>query len=231
MNRILNAATAVVASTLLVGALGVGAGCEPIAFVAGAIDAEKDVEFTAEYEGLNGKRVAVLVDAPLDAQYEHPTAVPRLCEYFSAGLRESCDGAQILPPNYAVAYQANNVYWPTMDPEDLAAALKVDRLVIVDLVEYRLNAPGNSYLWDGVIVADINVFEADSADPGAVVFSKRIKSRYPSLDGVRRDQAPQSTIEQGLQIKFAQDATNLFRTYTRKKGDIDEEIRKERHRL
>jgi len=205
-------------------------GCEVIAFGVDAIDSEQEVEFVARYDGLNGKRIAVLIDAPFDAQYEHPRAVPGLCDLISAALRESCAGARILPPNYVVAYQANNIYWPTMDIEDIAKALKVERLVIVDLVEYRLMAPGNGYLWDGVIVGDINIYEADSLDATAIAFKERIKVRYPMLDGVRRDQYPQATIEQALQIKFAQDTANLFRNYTRKKGDIKDEIRKERHR-
>lgn len=216
---------------LCLAGLSLPTGCDAVGFVAQAVDSETEVEFKAEYEGLSGKRVAVLVDSPLDAQYEHPTAVPRLCEYLSAGLHEACDGARILPPNYAVAYQANNIYWPTMEIPRLAEDLKVERLVIVDLVEYRLQSPGNSYLWDGVIIADVNVFEADGADPMTPTFTQRVKVRYPPMDGIQRDQVPQAVIEQGLQVKFGQEATKLFYTYTRKKGDIDAEARKERHRL
>lgn len=218
------------AGALLGAAWMTSSGCEVIGFVGEAVDSEQEVELVARYTGLNGKRVAVLIDAPLDAQYQHPRAVPGLCEFISAGLRESCEGAQIMPPNYVVAYQANNIYWYTMDIEDLARALKVDRIVMVDLVEYRLLAPGNSYLWDGVIVGDINVYETDSLDPNAIIFRERIKARFPSVDGVRRDQEPETRIEQGLQIKFAQESVNLFRTYTRKKGDIKAEAIRERHR-
>ncbi len=231
MNRLISALLAAAIASLLTAALAASSGCQAVGYAAEAIDSETDVEFVAKYDGLNGKRIAVFVDAPLDAQYEHPTAVPGLCDYISAGLKESCEGARILPPNYAVAYQANNIDWPTMDTEALAKVLGVERLVIIDLVEYRLQAPGNSYLWDGVIVGDINIFEADGADPTTPAFAQRVKVRYPSVDGVRREDAPAATIEQGLQIKFAQDTVNLFRTYTRKKGDLQAETRKERHRL
>jgi len=231
MSRLYSTLFAAGAGALLALTLAASSGCEAVGYVAGAIDSERDVEFVAKYDGLNGKRIAVLVNAPLDAQYEHPTAVPGLCDYISAGLKETSNDSQILPPNYAVAYQANHVYWPTMDTEALAKALGVDRLVIIELVEYRLQASGNSYLWDGVIVGDINIFEADGADPTAPVFSERVKARYPSVDGVRREDAPAATVEQGLQIKFAQETVNLFRTYTRKKGDLQADTRKERHRL
>lgn len=231
MIRLISTLLAAGAASLALAMLAASSGCEAIGYFAQAIDSETDVEFVAKYDGLNGKRIAVLVDAPLDTQYEHVTAVPALCDYISAGLKETSDGARILPPNYAVAYQANNINWPSMDIGDLAKALGVERLVIVDLVEYRLQAPGNSYLWDGVLVGDINIFEADGADPTTPVFSERVKVRYPSEDGVERDKAPAATVEQGLQIKFAQDTVNLFRTYTRKKGEIQADTRKERHRL
>ncbi len=231
MNRFISASLAAGLTTFSLVALCASSGCEAIGFVATTLDSETEVEFTAKYDGLNGKRIAVLVNAPLDAQYEHPTAVPRLCEYISAGLRDSCEGAKILPPSYAVAYQANNIYWYTMEIPKLAEALNVERLVIIDLVEYRLQAPGNSYLWDGMLLADVSVFEADGLDPMTPSFSERVKARYPSIDGVRREDAPQATVEQGLQIKFAQEATKLFYTYSRKKGDIEADVRKERHRL
>jgi len=231
MKSLIHTLLAAGAASLGLATLVASAGCEAFGYAVQSIDSESDVEFVAKYDGLNGKRIAVLVDAPLDTQYEHRTVVPALCDYISAGLKEIADGARILPPNYAVAYQANNINWPSMDLGDLARVLGVERLVIVDLVEYRLNAPGNSYLWDGVLVADINIFEADGADPTTPVFSERVKARYPSVDGKRREDAPAATIEQGLQIKFAQDTVNLFRTYTRKKGDIQADTRKERHRL
>lgn len=231
MSKLISTLLAAGVASLALATFASSTGCEAIGYVSQAIDSDSDVEYVAKYGGLNGKRIAVLVDAQLDAQYEHPTAVPALCDYISAGLKETCDGAQILPPNYAVAYQANNVYWPRMDVGDLAKALGVERLVIIDLVEYRLQSPGNSYLWDGVILADINVYETDGADPTTPVFSERVKSRYPSVDGVRRDEEPAASIERALQIKFAQDTVNLFRTYTRKKGDIQADTRKERHRL
>ncbi len=231
MNRFISASLAAALTAFSLTGLCASIGCEAIGYVAQAVDSETEVEFTAKYEGLNNKRIAVLVNAPLSAQYEHPTAVPRLCEYISAGLRDSCEGAKILPPSYAVAYQANNINWYTMEIPELAKVLGVDRLVVIDLVEYRLQAPGNSYLWDGVIIADVSVFEADGLDPMTPSFSERVKARYPSVDGVRREDAPQATVEQGLQIKYAQEATKLFYTYSRKKGDIEADVRKERHRL
>jgi hypothetical protein len=204
-------------------------GCDAIGYVNTVIEAEKDVEFQARYRGLDHHRVAVLVDAPLDVQFDRPMAVPGLCDLISGGISQYCEGARVRPPAQVIAYLANDVYWPMKDPAELAAALGVDRLVLVDLVEYRLNAPGNSYVWDGLIIAEIGVIEADGADPTTPVFRERVSARFPLVGSVSRDKEPEQKIEQGLQIGLSQKAIRLFFDYTRKAGDIDDEKRLERH--
>ena len=41
---------------------------------------------------------------------------------------------------------------------------------------------------------------------------------------------PQTDIERGLQLVFAQETVRLFHPYVRKKGDLKAEVRQERHR-
>lgn len=205
-------------------------GCETVGYVTQAINADQDVQFQAKYRGLENKRVAVLVDAPMDVQFDYQNVVPGLCELISGGIHQYVEGTKVRPPMDVVAFLSNNVYWPMMDPAELAKKLDVQRLVLVDIVEYRLTTPGNSYLWDGVVIAEVGVIEADGVDSSAPVFSERITARFPVVDNVGRDKASATDIERGLQVATSQKIVRLFYDYTRKSGDIDKEQRRERLR-
>src|SRR5690606_19308630 len=102
----------------------------------------------------------ILIDAPLDIQYSYPGAVPMLTDLITLGVARHCPGARVLATREALSYQASNAHWAMEDYGKLAGDLGVTRLVLIDLVEYRLFEPGNSYVWDGAAVADVNVFEA-----------------------------------------------------------------------
>ncbi|MFG0330265.1 MAG: hypothetical protein ACF8PN_10240 [Phycisphaerales bacterium] len=203
------------------------AGCQVAGVIGSTWDATKEVDIPAEYRGLDGKRVVVLVDAPMDIYYEFPGITSTLTLLISNGIIEYCPGSLVPPTEEVIAFQYNNVYWATMDYAELCAELRTERIVIIDLIEYRLQAPGNSYLWDGRISADVHVIEADSFDPSSFAYSKRVLSLFPGIEGVSRESASQAQIAQGLQIKFAQKVVRLFHDHKRINSELQDEKRLE----
>lgn len=195
-------------------------GCQVAGGIADAVEREKIVTVEAEYDGLVGKRVVVLFDTAMDVRYDFPNAVPLLTDYLAMWIAAHCLDSQVLPTRDVMAFQDANPGWPSMDYADIASFLNAERLIIVDLIEYRLMEPGNSYLWNGYIVADVGVIEADGPDPSSFVYQKRMASRFPTVDGVTRDQAPKSTIEDGLQIDFSRKTARLFYTYEIRNEDL-----------
>jgi hypothetical protein len=220
----------IAAAALAGAALIVSAGCEAMGFAAEVIDDARKVEFKAQYTGLAEKNVAILVDAPIDVQVDHPASVPGLTDLLSSGIHTYVEGAQVRPPAQIIAFQQRHVFWPMMDIGDLARVLNVERLILIDIVDYRLVAPGNRYVWDGLLIADVNVYEADGIDPTQPVYRERLTARFPTVDGVRPDQATAREVEQGLQITFAQRVIRLFHDHTRLGADIKAEARRERRR-
>lgn len=201
----------------------VASGCQVAGGIADAYEREKIVTVQAEYDGLAGKRVVVLYDTSMDIRYDFPNAVPLLTDYLSMWIAAHCMDSEVLPTRDVMLFQDANPGWPSMDYADIAQFLNAERLVIIDLIEYRLMEPGNSYLWDGYIVADIGVIEADGPDPSSFVYQKRMASRFPTVDGVTREQVPQATIEDGLQIDFSRKTARLFYTYEIRNEDLMKE--------
>jgi hypothetical protein len=103
--------------------------------------------------------------------------------------------------------------WYDYTPEERKARAKelgVDRLVYIDLYEYRLNPVGNSYLWDGVAGANIGIIEADGLAPDEFVYTTNIIERFPDQEGVGRESARREDIERGLLTLFVQRTSWLF---------------------
>ena len=93
---------------------------------------------------------------------------------------------------------------------EIAKELGVERLVFIDLYEYRLNPVGNSYLWDGVAGANIGVIEADGLAPDEFVFTTNLVQRFPDKDGVGKESARREDIQRGLITLFVQHASWIF---------------------
>lgn len=212
MRPSLRRATSVAAVAMAVAfALSAG-GC--IAGAVGAlgeqIERGKKLDVPAQYDGLEGRSVAVIVNADYATLVEHPTVAGQVTANVSARIARFVKGASVLAPTQVLEWQYRTPQWRAMPYGEIAKELGVDRLVHIDLYEYRLNPVGNSYLWDGVGGANIGVIEADGLAPDEFVFSTNVVARFPDQEGVGRESARAEDIERGLLTLFIQRASWLF---------------------
>lgn len=166
----------------------------------------------AEYEGLDGKSYAVLVYADRVLQGSQPTLLPRLTNRISIRLAnpELTGVTGFVPAQSVLELQFARPDWAGWSYERLAEEFGVDRLIIVELYEYRLNEPGNSYLWDGLIAARVGVVEADSTLPNEFAYSKDIQVRYPSQSAMGPQDLSRPQVQGGLEQRFVDRVTWLF---------------------
>ena len=210
MNRITTTSRAA-AAVLLVGMLA-SAGC--IAGAVGAIGQQiergKKLEVPAAYDGLEGRTCAVIVNADYATLVEHPDVVGNITANVSVRIRQYVKEASVLPPGEVLQWQYRTPQWRTMPHGEIARELGVDRLVYIDLYEYRLNPLGNSYLWDGAAGANIGVIEADGLAPDEFVYTTSIVARFPNKEGIGRESARREDIQRGLLTLFVQKTSWLF---------------------
>ncbi|MBX3363724.1 MAG: hypothetical protein KF866_03065 [Phycisphaeraceae bacterium] len=139
----------------------------------------------AEYHGLRDKNFAVLVAADRSVQAEFPTLVFELTNRITERLVTNAGAAGYIPPAQVVLFQSKNPGWPIRARDELARQLGgVDRLVIVEITEFRLREPGNQYLWDGQAVATVGVVEVEANNPDELVFQRSIRVGFPDQSGV-----------------------------------------------
>ncbi|CAN5767036.1 hypothetical protein BH11PLA1_BH11PLA1_04150 [soil metagenome] len=156
----------------------------PFGAIAENIHHESSTTYEPEYSGLKGKTFAVIVTADRATQAEYPAVVARFATLIAKRIKEYESGTTgFIPGERVLQYQFDHPRWVSMTYEDLGKTLGVDRLIIVEMLEYRLVDPGNKYLWKGLSRCNVGVVEVDSALPDDMAFRKAVTVNFPDTDG------------------------------------------------
>lgn len=198
----------------LAASLGALASCNPFTPIAAMAESYKRNSthtVPREYTGLDGKSFAVLVAADRFIESEHPGLVARLVSEITARLEQNVNASGRVTADQVLQYMYGNPGWQTKSMSTLAAELGgVERIVFVDLREYRLNDPGNQFLWEGVAQGEVSVAEADTSVPDLFAFTKPINVTFPDKKGVSAQQLDRSVVTSELSRRFIDRASWPF---------------------
>ncbi len=189
---------------LLMGLCLSAVGCETMA------NEKQMVDVRAEYLGLAKQRVAVIVAADSHMLYQYPNSRGNVCRAITAKLAKNVPGITTTIPDKIDAFQADNPYWINMRYGELAERLGVDKIVLVDLIEYQTHEPGNAHLWQGLITANLGVIDKDAADPDNFVYQKTVTAKFPEETTVGIIDSDDETIQLGMVFLFARRGGGLF---------------------
>jgi len=202
--------SALLAATVALALSGTGCIAGAVGALGQQIERGKKLDVPAQYDGLEAKTSAVIVNADYATLVEHPTLVANVTANVSARIKAYVKDSSVLPPGQVLDWQYRTPQWRALPHGEIARELGVDRLVYIDIYEYRLNPVGNSYIWDGVAGANVGVVEADSLSPDEFVYTTNIVARFPNKEGIGRESARREDIERGLLTLFIQRSSWLF---------------------
>lgn len=173
----------------------------------------KLVEVHPVYSDLENKSVAVIVDVDLVTLYEHPDVAVAISANVSRRLSTNVPGIKVVSPALVSQWQFRTPQWSAMPYGEIVRKLNVDRIVHIDVHQFRLHPPGNQWLWDGLIGADVGIIERDGYDPDSYVDRFDITVAYPDMTGVTRENATARGIRTGLLTLFTRKTSWLFFTH------------------
>lgn len=139
----------------------------------------KTYDREAQYIGLNEKSVAVIVAMSDQTEYKYPNARRQLAREITRRLALNVPGVTVVDPDRILAWQQQNPYWTARTPSQIIEALNVDRMIMVEVGEYRLTESGDANIKRGVISANVNVVEADALDPDDYAFTAPLRVSFP----------------------------------------------------
>lgn len=188
-------------------------GCNIVGFF-GAIEQERrrtgTVLVEAEYRGLEGQSVAVIVDAQRDVYMTSPEIVGAILTEVWARLDENAGAERIVSPQQVqtVLYDEPDLLDRTFD--EVAERFGVTRLVVIQLEEFRLSEFGNEYVWNGNAAGNLMVIEADSYLEDDVRLERYVSVTYPDQPNVTVDDVPAVVVAGELIRRFANRASWFF---------------------
>lgn len=170
------------------------------------------VKVEADYLDLEGHSVAVLVSADQQTLFYSPQARGRVVREVSTGIAEHVPETTLTDPRQITEFQRANDYWTTMRASRLLEQLEVERLVLIDLVEYRTHEPGNRHVWRGQVTGNVAVHAADADDPDNPDYYRTVSVSYPQDNGIGvvNEDTDRETIELAMVKVFGRNVVRLF---------------------
>ncbi|MEM9021794.1 MAG: hypothetical protein AAGC44_14640 [Planctomycetota bacterium] len=175
---------------------------------------DKTFNVKQQYAGLDNRSVAVLVATGDYIDSNYPEVREQLTREVTQRIATSVPGVQVTNPEQVLRFQQDNPFWTARAPSELIRALNVQRLVIVELGEYRTHEPGDQHILRGVVTGNVNVLEAEAPDPNNFAFNQSIRSAFPeesrSKIGYSRVTLNEDIVETEARRRFAVDAAGIF---------------------
>ncbi len=203
----------IVAAASLVLAAAAGAGCAVTSLVGGMaqnFEYSKQVVVTPVGTGLENKSVAVLVELDMTTRYEHPDIEMTIATRVAQLIQRNVQGVRVVSPLVVAEWRYRTPQWSSLSYGEMTKLLNVDRIVHVDVYEYRLHPPGNQWLWEGVCAANVGIAERDGFDPDSFADVFPVEAKFPEIEGLSRESASAANIQAGLLKQFTRNAAWLF---------------------
>ncbi|HZW09137.1 MAG TPA: hypothetical protein VFF69_04470 [Phycisphaerales bacterium] len=189
------------------------AGCAVAGAMASSAERHGSKTHHAEFTELEGHTYAVVALVDRAVQAEYPALQPSLIQRIDQRIAENVNATGHVLGDHVTEYLANNPQWVTWPRGRLAEELNVDRIVFVEVNEFRTNEAGNEYVWDGLGWATVSVIERGAAASDAEVFRKDIRVRFPDDEGIGPDQVSKQGIASTLLKRLVDRASWLFYTH------------------
>lgn len=200
------------AALLILGTLS-GAGCAIGGAAAALMESHRRHSthaVKAKYEGLGERAFAVVVVTDMSIMVDFPTAPDLILQGVNERLAEHANASGYIPTRDLLTYLYANPRWRAMPRSELAQQLGVQRLVWIELTEFRLTDPGNQYLWAGIAGGTVSVLEADGPLPEDFAFEHSISVDFPDQAGYGPEEIPASAVATTLLNRFVDRASWLF---------------------
>lgn len=167
-------------------------------------------EVEAEYLGVLDHSFAVVATSDRLIEANNPGITARITQRVNDRLIQNAGPSFAIPSADLLTVLYNTPQWPALPRGEVAQMLGVERLVVIELIEYRLNEPGNKYIWDGSASCVVTVYESDSGFPDDPIFEKAIRVNFPDSSGLMRTEIPEAAVNTELSNRIINRVSWLF---------------------
>lgn len=206
MRRLANPWRAIVTMTLLALLTTGGSGCVGIA--AQLLYVIKGEKIDAEFEGLEGKRVAV-VCVSSSSGFDPGSAASTLAQFVEGLLRKNVKDIKLVRQQEIADWIDNND-WDRLDYRDIGRGVRAEMIVAIDLDGFRLHE--DATLYKGRTNWTVTVYDMQQA--GEAVFRRSERNfQFPVNGGQHVSETSEDRFQQKFLLILAQDISKHFYAY------------------
>lgn len=166
----------------LLAAAGLSAGCttEMARYMAYLFHGGDQRKVKAEFKGLEGKSLAVVVYTDQRTRYEYADLNLTLSAAIGSRIEKNVKNVKVVSPARIVRYQDENAYWDEMDKTELGKALGADFVLFVPIEEFATRLPDSAYLYRGRVACEPSVYDVSKPPRDSRVHKfEKIRVLYP----------------------------------------------------
>ncbi|MCA9038912.1 MAG: hypothetical protein KDA65_01055 [Planctomycetaceae bacterium] len=155
-------------------------------------------------------KVAVMISADKDIQYDMDRVDKELNKYFTGRLHEH--QIVVISPDYVHDWMDKNPEWDR--PTELGTYFKCTYVIYVDLYEFSLLEKHSHQLYRGRAEGMVKVYQMDDDfEDGENIYSKEITSVYPLMAARSTDEVSYQTFKAEYLSRLSDELGRLFYEY------------------
>jgi len=152
-------------------------GCNLLAYPLYLAAPEPTKKVPAEFNKLQGKRVAIVVWAKPETLFQFPHVRLEVAAQVAWQLQQKVKNVQVVQPQLIADYQDRHPEWEGLPPAEIGKRFGADYVIFVELLEYTTRDPRSPTLYRGRARAGIVVY--DVADPARKWPLNPVTAEYP----------------------------------------------------
>ena len=173
----------------------------------------------ADFDGLPGNSVAVVVYATDKVAYEYPYSRLHLAAAIGQELKAQVEKVTVIDPRRVAAYQEDNIYWDRQGKTELGRRFGADFVLFVAVMEYTMREPGSINLFRGRIVAEASLYKTSLPERRARVWrAADIRVTFPERAPAGRRGEDDRQLAYTTRKRFAAKLVKKFYDHEAPKG-------------
>lgn len=198
----------------------VAGGCDLFQAAAYVLTPDPTQTIEAEYGGLAGQKVAIIVYADQEILYVANADV-QTAMYVAQAFKEAQDhgdlrGMELVPVTETIRFQQRSD-WYNMRVPQIGRHFNADRVLYIELEEYARREPGSPNLLRGRISATLKVYQVSKAGEPPPrrnpVYATRLGIVWPEDSPLMMSDENLIRVEAGMLARFAKRVARKFYTY------------------
>ncbi len=164
-------------------------------------------EYHADYKGLENQTLAVVVYLDSAMNFEYPNAREEISNFLLQQIHQNLPTTRPIPPDIIIRWQDETINWQALNPIEIGKHFSVDRVMMVEVLEYGTRDQDVKNLLRGRLRAQVQIYEKDKTSPA---WQQEIGSIWPQNGPLDVTRSSDMTVRMRVLESFASAVIGRF---------------------